>query len=333
MDDPGRLLTNSVLYDASRDIRTFASHLAEGSVEIQQRLTRPTTVLLRYSYRRVTTSDVVIPTLLIPLFLQPVRIGIPSVSLVNDRRDNPTDPRRGMYNTIDVGVASRIFGSQRSFTRVLARNATYYRLSRNVVLARQTQFGAILPFDVPAGVSSADAVPLPERFFSGGNISHRGFPENQAGPRDIGSPVGPEGTQTEPTGFPLGGNGLLINNVELRFPLYGVNVGGVLFHDMGNVYRDAGGISFRVHQNNLQDFNYMVHAVGFGIRYRTPVGPVRIDLGYSINPPRVLGFKGTVQDLLACNPNLPPSQLPPQCQPVNQGISHFQFFFSLGQTF
>lgn len=332
-DNPNRALTFSVLYDNARDIRTFASHRVEGSVQLSQQLTRATTFLVRFAYRRVSVSDVVIPTLLIPQFLQPVRIGIPSANLVQDRRDNPADPHRGIYNVADVGVASKIFGSQRSFTRILLRNATYHPLSRNVVLARQITFGAILPFDIPAGTDAADAVPLPERFFSGGNISHRGFPENQAGPRDTGSPVGPGGLQTEPTGFPLGGNGLLISNLELRFPLLGENIGGVLFWDAGNVYREVNTISFKVHQSNLQDFNYMVHAVGFGVRYRTPIGPIRIDLAYSINPPSFLGFKGTVQDLLACNPNLPPSVLPPQCQPVKQSLGHFQFFFSIGQTF
>ncbi|MBZ5606387.1 MAG: BamA/TamA family outer membrane protein, partial [Acidobacteriia bacterium] len=329
----GRSLTFSVLYDNSRDVRTFASHREEGSIQLAQKLTKPTTALFRFAYRRVSTSDVVIPALLVPQFLQPVRIGIFSVNLIQDRRDNPTDPHAGMYNTFEAGIASKIFGSQRSFGRVLARNATYHRLTKNVVLARQLTFGAIVPFNIPQGLTSDDAVPLPERFFGGGNISHRGFPENQAGPRDTGSPVGPGGAQTEPTGFPLGGNAVLISNMELRFPLIGDNIGGVLFHDAGNVYSNLGSISFRFHQRDPRDFNYMVHAVGFGIRYRTPVGPVRVDLGYSINPPQFNGFKGTVQDLLACNPNLPPAELPPQCQPVRQGISHFQFFFSIGQTF
>ena len=333
MDTPGRSLTISTLYDNSRDVRTFASHREEGAVQLSQRLSKPTTAMIRFAYRRVSVSDVVIPTLLVPQLLQPIRIGILSGNLVQDRRDNPTDPRHGIYNTVDAGVASSIFGSQRSFTRILARNATYHRITRNIVLARQLTFGAILPFHIPSGLTADDAVPLPERFFSGGNISHRGFPENQAGPRDTGAALAPGGTQTPPTGFPLGGDALFISNIELRFPLLGENIGGVLFHDAGNVYNDVGSISFRFHQKNLQDFNYMVHAVGFGIRYKTPVGPVRVDLGYSINPPRFQGFKGTVQDLLACNPNLSAGQLPPQCQPVNQGISHFQFFFSIGQTF
>jgi outer membrane protein insertion porin family len=328
-----RSLTYSLLYDDSRDVRTFASHREEGSVQLSQKYSKQLTQLFRFAYRRVSTSDIVIPSLLVPQFLQPVRIGIVSTALVQDRRDNPSNPHTGMYNTLDVGLASDIFGSERNFGRILARNATYYRLSRNVVLARQTTFGAILAYKIPNGLTNYTAVPLPERFFSGGDISDRAFSENQAGPRDIGTPAAPGGTATQPTGFPLGGNALFMNNVELRFPLIGQNIGGVLFEDAGNVYSTLGDISFRYHQQNLQDFNYMVHAVGFGIRYRTPVGPLRADFSYALNPPSFVGFNGTVQQLLACNPNLPASQLPAVCQPVQQNTGHFHFFFSIGQTF
>jgi outer membrane protein assembly factor BamA len=89
----------------------------------------------------------------------------------------------------------------------------------------------------------------------------------------------------------------------------------------------------RFNQNGVQDFNYMVHAVGFGIRYKTPIGPIRADLAYSINPPSFVGFSGSLQNLLSCNPALPPDQLPAVCRGVPQSISHFQFFFSIGQTF
>jgi outer membrane protein insertion porin family len=102
---------------------------------------------------------------------------------------------------------------------------------------------------------------------------------------------------------------------------------------MGNVYSSLDDISFRFHQKNRQDFNYMVQAVGFGVRYRTPVGPVRADFAYSINPPAYVGFSGTPSQILNCNPNVPVSQLPGYCQSTPQSISHFQFFFSIGQTF
>jgi outer membrane protein assembly factor BamA len=96
----------------------------------------------------------------------------------------------------------------------------------------------------------------------------------------------------------------------------------VLFHDMGNVYSSISNISFGVHQKSLTDYDYMVHAVGFGIRYRTPVGPFRIDLAYSVNPPRFFGFKGTTEEVLAGT-----------APRVKQGVGHFQFFFSIGQAF
>ena len=329
----GRSVTFTALYDDSRDVTTFSSQREEASIQVSQKLSKPTTILFRYAYRRVTTNDVVIPALLVPQLLQPVRLGIVSASLVQDRRDNSADAHRGIYNTLDVAVTSKVFGSQRSFLRIVGRNATYYPLTRNITFARQTTFGAILPFATPAGLSDTDAVPLPERLFGGGNVTMRGFPENQAGPRDLGTPAGPGGTATSPTGFPLGGNALFFNTFELRFPLLGENINGVIFHDMGNVFQNLSSLSFRVSQRNLQDFNYMVHAVGFGIRYKTPVGPIRLDLAYSINPPSFVGFKGTLNELLQCNPNIPSDQLPGACRGQTQNISHFQFFFSIGQTF
>jgi outer membrane protein insertion porin family len=203
-------------------------------------------------------------------------------------------------------------------------------LTHTIVLARQTQFGVIAPFAAPTGLTEQQSVPLPERFFGGGADSLRAFPYNQAGPRDTGMRLVANGPASEPTGFPLGGNALFFNNVELRFPFLGANIQGVLFHDMGNVFSTLGNISFRFHQRNLQDFDYAAHAVGFGVRYRTPIGPIRIDLAYSVNPPSFIGFNGTPEQLLQCNPNSPPQGV---CRGVNQNVSHFQFFFSIGQTF
>jgi outer membrane protein assembly complex protein YaeT len=332
-DVEGRNITYSILFDNTFDVQTFASKREEASIQISQKFSKSLNGLFQFAYRRVSVSDVVIPVLLIPQVIQPARIGILSARLIQDRRDNPTDPHRGIYNTADVAVAGRFFGSQRSFGRVLLRNATYYRLTNNITLARQTQFGIIAPFAAPSGVNEQESVPLPERFFAGGADSLRAFPYNQAGPRDTGAPVVPGGPASQPTGFPLGGNALFINNIELRFPFIGENIQGVLFHDMGNVYSSSGNISFRFHQRNDQDFDYAVHAAGFGIRYRTPIGPIRADLAYSINPPSFIGFKGTPTQLLQCNPSLPPSSLPGFCQGVPQNVSHFQFFFSIGQAF
>jgi outer membrane protein assembly factor BamA len=267
--------------------------------------------LFRYTWTkdRVDQNTLKISPLLIPLYSQPSRVGQFAVNLVQDRRDDPSDAHRGIYNSLDLGLASDKFGGNINFLRFLGRNSYYKRLAGNFVLASNTEFGLIRPFNT-GGIASTQYIPLPERFFGGGESTMRGFPMNQAGPRDTD------------TGFPLGGNALLFHSTEMRFPLIGDNISGVLFHDLGNVYSGLGSISFRVHQKNLTDFDYMVHAAGFGIRYRTPLGPLRLDLAYSINPPTFNGLQGTYQQLLFGGATR-----------TVQNVSHFQFFFSIGQAF
>jgi outer membrane protein insertion porin family len=306
--------TFSVLYDNTHDIRTFQSVRKEASAQIVHHLSKALTAFYRFSYRHVGVEDLKIDPLLLPQLAQSVRVGILSFNLVQDRRDDPIDPHKGIYSTLEVGVAAKAFSSETSFVRLLGRNATYYRLGPKIVFARETQFGVQPAFSVPSNADPTDPIPLPERFFGGGGSSLRAFPENQAGPRD---PL---------TGFPLGGSALFFNNTELRFPLYGANVSGVLFEDMGNIYSKLSAMSFRVTQNSPTDFDYMVHAIGFGIRYRTPVGPVRVDLAYSINPPRFNGFPGSYPQLVSCS-------IAGTCQASPQQISHFQFFLSIGQAF
>ncbi len=277
-------LSFTALYENSKDIRTFSYTRLEGSTQLTQRYSKASTFFYRYTYRKVTVDQATlkITPFLIPLLSQPVRVGIVSFGWILDRRDDPLDPHRGVYNTVDIGLADHLFGSQINFRG-----------------------------------DPANAIPLAERFFGGGSSSHRGFPEFQAGPRD------------PTTGLPVGGTFLLFNQHELRFPLIGDNIGGVIFHDMGNIYTNLNRFSLRQTQRDILDFNYMVHAVGFGIRYRTPIGPLRVDLAYSINGPRYFGFNGTQQDLI--NAGVNPCATTNRCQVLK--VSHFQYFFSIGQTF
>lgn len=299
-------LTFSGLFDDSRDVRTFTAHRLEGSVQLAQRLSRANTLQYRYTIRRVTIPESTLKiSELIPLLSQPDRAGIVSASFIQDRRDDPTNSTKGYLNSIDGGWAWKGFGSETDYTRLVLRNSTYHKIRKDIVLARSTQLGYI------RRLGGLPEIPLAERFFSGGASSHRAFPDNQAGPRDL------------VTGFPLGGNALLFNSTEIRFPLIGDNLGGVFFHDMGNVYSSFNNISLRFVQKNNQDFDYGVHAFGFGIRYRTPVGPIRADFSLSPNSPRFVGFSGTREQLLS-------NQFG---DPVPQRINAFQFHFSLGQTF
>jgi outer membrane protein assembly factor BamA len=239
-------------------------------------------------------------------------------SFVDDHRDDPADAHRGMYTLVDAGVSWRDFGSQSNFLRFTGQNSTYYPLSPHLVFARQTQIGVLSPYGSlysvaapasngqPSQVIFTDAIPLPERFFMGGSESHRGFSINQAGPRDPN------------TGYPLGGNALFLNSLELRLGFPQRRVGFAFFEDFGNVYSSVRFMRiFKFTQSSPTDFNYTSHAVGTGIRYKTPVGPIRIDVGYNLNPPQynVITAVGTAQSV-----------------EVRQ-LSHVQFFLSIGQSF
>jgi outer membrane protein assembly factor BamA len=179
-------------------------------------------------------------------------------------------------------------------------------------------------------------IPLPEQFFAGGGNSHRGFGLNQAGPRDPSS------------GFPVGGTALFVNNLELRFPqvslpYLGEGFGFAIFNDMGNVFTSGHDMLkglMRWHQPNPAQclstggtpnpqcytqfnnsgYDYTSQALGVGLRYKTPIGPLRFDFGYNLNPTRY--FQALTFDT--------------QGSPVTfetQRLRHFNVFFSIGQPF
>lgn len=298
-------LTVSGLIDNSRDISTYSSLRFEGSLQWARIVSRGVTWQMRSTARYVfiDKQSLNIDPSLIPIYSQPVKTTAFSSSLLVDRRDDQLDPTRGQFSTFDFGYAIPLTESNTTYTRALVRNSTYHRVGKEKVFARSTGFGWLRNLDDVF-------VPLPERFYGGGATTHRGFPENQAGPRDL------------VTGFPIGGEAFFFNNVELRFPFIGRSIGGVVFHDMGNVYTNVRAISFRFKQRDLEDFDYMVHAFGLGLRVKTPVGPVRLDLAYAPNTPRFNGFIGTREELISGGGTY-----------GLQRVSRFQFHFSFGQAF
>jgi outer membrane protein insertion porin family len=313
--------TLSAFYDNTVNVNTFTSERLEGSIGAEQRYSRATTFLYRLTYQRVKVdpASLVIDPGLIPLYAQPVTIAMPSMTWVRDRRDNPVDTHKGSYNLLDMGLATSALGSQSNFGKILFQNSTYYTIHKKWVLARNTQIGIEHPYGTnyyPGG--SATAIPLPELFFAGGGNSLRGFAINQAGPRD---PM---------TGYPIGGQGLFVNNFEIRtppvlLPYVGDNMSFVFFHDMGNVFASASQILsglVRFNQPSIAacsppaatfgcNFAYNPQAAGFGLRYKTPVGPVRGDISYNFSPTRY----------------------PVRDQNKVETLSHWNFFFSIGQTF
>src|SRR5204862_925230 len=132
----------SGLYEDSKDVRTFSFKRQEGTVQLSQKYSKASTFFYRYTYRRVAVDDATlkISPLLIPFVSQPVRLGLLSMTWVQDKCDDPVESHRGIYNTVDVSLAEHIFGSEKNFLRFLARNSTYHPITKKAVLARSTQF-------------------------------------------------------------------------------------------------------------------------------------------------------------------------------------------------
>ena len=331
-------------YSNIQDITTFASSTLQGNFRVTQKWRRTDTFIYEFLYRRVKVdpNSLRVAADLIPLLSQPVRVGGPGVTWFHDtRKPNPLDAVQGSFSTLQTFIASSKFGSQTDFWRIDGTNSTYYQLGR-YVLARNTRIGYERSWGVNpnAGTDpclgvllttnpSCNAVPLPERLYAGGASSHRGFPINGAGPRDL------------QTGYPVGGSAAFVNTIELRMPAptlpyVGDSISFVLFHDMGNVFQNPGDMfpSFLRFRQPDRDtcrnvpavatpdaigtcnFNYFSHAVGLGARYRTPVGPIRFDLSYNLNPPTY----PVINDYSGRLPY------------VGEG-RHFGFFFSIGQSF
>jgi outer membrane protein insertion porin family len=322
----------------------------------------PNAITYRYDFRLVKAGHFANNFSEIALLSLPARVGGPGFTFIHDQRDNPLESTKGNYFTLDGFASSTRFGSESNFGRALAQHSTYYAFGgkggagRQFVFARSTSLGLQQPFGgtriVPPGACPTNPnthesicqgislIPLPEQFFAGGGNSHRGFGLNQAGPRDPSS------------GFPIGGTALFINNLELRFPqttlpYLGEGFGFAIFHDMGNVFtapHDMLKGLLRWHQQNPQQclagstpdtrcitnfdnsgYDYTSHAAGLGIRYKTPIGPLRFDFGYNLNPTRYF------QVFTYPVPNTTPQQMISVQE--TRRLRHFNVFFSIGQPF
>jgi outer membrane protein assembly factor BamA len=351
--NPNFGLTFSGGYANSQDVTTYVASKLDAGLRWTEHfngagkiLSRANTFIYEFDFRRVkvaASSLQVFPTE-IPVLSQAVRVAGPGMTWLRDTRDSPLDAHRGTYTSFQEFFSGHAFGSEAQFNRLDVSNSSFYGFDKNrFVLARNSRYGQERAF----GSDSDELIPLPERLYAGGPTSLRGFSINAAGPRD------PE------TGFPIGGAGALANSTELRLPpptlpWVGDSVSFVLFHDMGNVFANAGDAwesALRIHQPDRDScrvltpgtvanpptppnpppptsigplgncsFNYFSHAAGLGLRYHTPVGPIRLDFSYNLNPP-----------IYPINVNYSLS-LPYTDQHVGEA-SHFNFFFSLGQTF
>ncbi len=209
-------------------------------------------LFLRYDFTSSELFDVKIaPNRIDRNYADNLWLSKVSAAVVTDTRDDPVDPRTGRFGILDLEWSAGILGSRAPYVKSLVQQFAYVPIGGPVVLAAGVRVGAA----VTRGADEPALLPLTERFFAGGATTHRGFRLDLAGPVDSG-------------GYPLGGNLLLLGNLELRFPLFG-DLRAALFSDHGGVHEEIG--SFRVED--------LRHAVGAGLRYDTPLGPIRFDYG------------------------------------------------------
>ena len=275
-------LFTGILDQAIRSSFNFITR--EARAEAGLRLGARYTAAGRYSYEQTRLfnerfTDEEKP--LIDRVFPQVRLSKFSGTLIRDSRNDVIDADRGTFLIADTELAARVVGSEVGFVKTFIQGFTYHRLptTRRTVLALGARLGAahgfrrsvprIAPDGQPilddAGLPIVDVVqdlPASERFFAGGDTTVRGFSLDR---------LGTEAT-ISPTGFPTGGNGLIVLNGELRVALFG-GLGAVGFLDAGNVFQRATDL----------DLGRLRAAAGFGFFYRSPIGPIRLDLGFKLD--------------------------------------------------
>ena len=245
-----------------------------GRVTLSRQITRAYSLGLVLGGRYVDITSASID----PIFLGDTNYFITTVGFTQtlDLRKNPLVAPRGFVVDNTVDLATNALGSEIDLLRATGRVSYYFSFApeqpqltgedlqkssfqkwfERSLLAFGARAGVVYPLDT-AGKSEAFAIPIDERFFTGGSTTVRSFAERELGPKDNGDPIG--------------GEFYTIFNAEYTFPIFGELLGAV-FVDAGNLLPEAS-------NPGLSDLRY---AVGVGLRYNLPIGPIRLD--YGVNP-------------------------------------------------
>jgi outer membrane protein insertion porin family len=197
-----------------------------------------------------------------------VRLSSVSSSVIRDTRADSLEPNSGTLVGADIEVASRGLGSEVGFIKTFLQGFSYHGLprARAAVLALGARIGLASGFarNVTRNGQNITVkdIPASERFYAGGDTTVRGFTLDRLGTPDT----------IDQDGFPRGGHAMIVLNAEARIPVRG-GLGAVTFIDGGNVFGLVGDM----------DLTRLRGAVGFGFRYRSPVGPIRVDLGFKLD--------------------------------------------------
>lgn len=222
------------------------------TVGIEKKLSDTLKTELYYEFSNVDTFDVQPDVILSREDTETLAISAIRPGLIYDTRDNPIDPKKGIFSGISVKYTSPILLSETNFLKLLFHGSIYHQIHKRFVLAISLRGG------FGWGYHGTEDLPIVERFFLGGRTTVRGYEQDT---------LGPKGSDGNPTG----GNAFLIGNLEIRSSL-GKGIGIVAFLDSGNVWQ----------RTQDTEFGSLKYTAGLGFRYNTPVGPIRIDYGHKL---------------------------------------------------
>ena len=260
------------------------------SIEASKVARQRTRWSLRYEYRIsqckegplcALLSETADPVETLDPELRNIQIASITPTFFWDTRDDIIDPHRGFFTSASIEYAFPLFSAKADFLKEYVQGAWYLPVTRSTVFALSGRIGLIQNFARNKD-GTVLPVPLSERFTAGGENTHRAFPLDRLGnlcidpdePRDcertLFQAIDPKtGKRVGPV-LPLGGNSLFLVNAEYRFPIFGA-VGGAVFADVGNVFAET------------IRFDQLRYGAGIGVRYLSPVGPLRIDVAMPFN--------------------------------------------------
>jgi outer membrane protein assembly complex protein YaeT len=244
----------SVFYDWRREPSFTDEEIGTG-LTFSRSLSEHVRASLGYQYRNTNVLAVEVLGPEVQEALSDVGVSSIVTSLVRDTRDQLFAPRSGSITRPTLEFATSGLGSEIDFLRANLRHSQFLTLGDSTVLGLSFRGGVIAP------IAGTDTIPLQERYFNGGESSVRSFGENELGARDAG-------------GEPIGGEAYTVLSAELRQHL-ACHLEGALFLDSGNLHADYA---------DFLTFDDMRHAVGFGLRYMLPIGPLRLDVGFNPDP-------------------------------------------------
>jgi len=245
-------------YESETDRELYKEGRRGGSIKIGRYLMDILSLHFKYGYEQVEIFDIGVDSEIKDQEGKNTTSSF-TTSIVRDSRDNFFDASRGSRNSFSTEVAGGMFGGDNNFVKYLVSSSWFFPTFWHFVFGVNTEAGAVDRF------GPSKEVPIYERFYVGGAESVRGY--------DYRGEIGP----------PEGGKVMFYANAEYKFPLVmerGRTVlQGAIFYDIGGTWRNTSDVKFK---RGLEEDNLKA-GFGAGIRFKTPVFPIRLDWGYGLD--------------------------------------------------